>query len=266
MRSSCFYGLRRGGDIVALPTGCVTLLSCKQTLLATIVEHVQGSRGDHLPTPRSSDAALQPEVDAEPDEPLYSSPSSRHGQGLASRAKNPTKSPTRFASGGVSRRSTGVSAYTASSHEDVTDIHTHAWTMKSMRNVGLLVAASRKGRDVKLLNKFPVHMRPVVACQFLATYVSEMMDKGTNAFPLSGGLFGELMKSLYAETMKVRTFAVSRSGLCVTLCLNTTALEVPVPACVVDHAREIESFRNHLGGGGGPGTLASSADPSRDCR
>ena len=163
------------------------------------------------------------------------------------------------------RSAGGVSAYTASSHEDVTDIHTHAWTMKSMRNVGLLVAASRKGRDVKLLNKFPVHMRPVVACQFLATYVSEMMDKGTNAFPLSGGLFGELMKSLYAETMKVRTFAVSRSGLCIPLCLNTTALEVPA-FVVDDHGLQNELFAKAAKSWMPPGTLASSADPSHDCR
>ena len=126
---------------------------------------------------------------------------------------------------GPAARRTSVSAYAASTHKEVTEIHTHAWTVKSMRHVGKMVADSRKERDVTLLSKFPIHMRPVVACQFLSTYVSEMTDKATNAFPVSGGLYGELMKSIFADVMKVRRarrcavplawWGADRRGVCV---------------------------------------------------
>ena len=46
-------------------------------------------------------------------------------------------------------------------------------------------------------------MRPVVASTYIASHMAEMCEKEGNAFPLPGPLFGELMKGLFVEVVRV---------------------------------------------------------------
>lgn len=51
-----------------------------------------------------------------------------------------------------------------------------------------------KSRDTSLLRKLPVHARPLLAYDDLTKHAGDLMSK-THAFPISGPLYGELMKA-----------------------------------------------------------------------
>ena len=60
--------------------------------------------------------------------------------------------------------------------------------------MGKLVADAAKSRDTSSLRKLPVHARPLLAFDDLTKHAGDLMAK-SNAFPISGPLYGELMKS-----------------------------------------------------------------------
>lgn len=66
--------------------------------------------------------------------------------------------------------------------------------MRDIQQLSSIVADANKSRDTSLLRKLPVHARPLLAFDELTKHTGSMSGKG-NTYPLSGSLYGELMKS-----------------------------------------------------------------------